>query len=635
MAYVSVNVGNVTGSSVGRYAVDCFSGGINRTEPSYAIEDRQLAAAENFMSVGGALRVRGGIVEKAALAGDFHSILREEYADSRLFHCGSRVYSFDGTALTTLCETIPDEASTFWRMNQNAYLATESGALYQIDKQGNCSSIEPYIPTLMECNGTDAVSDGYTVKEAINMLSRRIKVTFLCGNRTSVTLRLPYEIDTTKEVLFWLGEEPIEYTNRSAEGNRYYYIGDFSGGVDTKLTIEYAVKDDAFEEYRKQIFGCRIAVSFGGSSAGGSRVFLTGNDAYPEQYYYSDLKNPVYFPDTSRETLGDGSEPVVAAEKRYEKLYFFTAHRIFAMSYSFDEQNGAVFTVAEIGTPVGCGMKDSVCLIDNTLVFADRRRGVFLLQSTDIFSELNVRSISGNLSDGTDFAAEGVYSSCDCGRRYYLFNGQKLLVWNYGEIPYYDSGDPSKAARRLCWQEWTGFEGCKRLFSLNERLYFLRLRGQTLYLAAYSPEASADRLLADDTTDTNEGEETATSTSSSTSTENATSTSGTTDEASSDDTPIRASFTAKAYDFGIPHAQKRLCELAFAYSVKGDSATVCVRFSGDEKEFYRCTAELSQASGYLRLRVPPYKAYRYRIAVETVGSTELRAPLFTFVGAGT
>lgn len=616
MAYVSVNVGNVSGSSRGRYTVDGFSGGINRTEPAYAIGNEQLASAENCRSVGGALRVRGGITEKAILAGKIHSILREEYGESRLFHCGNTVYSFDGTTLTVLSRDIPDEDSTFWRMNQNAYLATVSGKLFQIEKEGTCSAVEPYIPTLMECNSPN-VDDGYTVIDAINMLSRRIKVTFLCGLRTSVTLHLPYEIDTSEDVLFWVNETPIEYVNHSAEGNRYYYIGDFHGGTDVKLTVEYTVSDEAFEEYRKQIFGSRIAVSFGGATAGGSRVFLTGNDEYPGQYYYSDLTNPLYFPDTSRETLGDGCESVVAAEKRYEKLYFFTAHRIFAMSYSFDEQNGATFTVSEISTPVGCGMKDSVCLIDNTLVFADRRRGVFLLQSTDIFSELNVRPISVNLSDGTDFAADGVYGSCDCGRNYFLFDGQKLLVWDYGETPYYDSGNPGKAARRLSWQEWSGFEGCQKLFSVKEKLYFIRERDEKVYLVAYDAETACDRFIQTTEAETTEAE----------------TNEGAADTQGSDKTVEReivASFVGKSCDFGAPHREKRLCEAAFAYSVKGDGARITVRFSGDEKEFYDCTVELSQKSGYLRLRVPPYKAFRYQIAVETVGSIEVRAPQFVF-----
>lgn len=601
MAYIPVNPGTISGKARYRCAVKDFSGGLVYTDDPSDLEDNQVSALENLLVSGSGFISRNGVRETDILQGTFHSLLREEYSDCRLFHCGSVLYRFDGETLYTLSDTVPDEKSVLWRLNNKVYLATSGGHMYQVDESFSCEEVEPYIPTVMESKDISMTS--FTVKEACNMLTPWVKADYYCGTTTAVILTLPYEMDTSKTPRFYLDGVRKTDVNYSSEGNKRLYIGNFYSGEGTLLTVEYAATGAEFTEYAAQIYGCELAVCFGGSTAGGTRVFLTGNEAYPGQYFCSELADPLYFPDTRRETLGDGSENVVDAEKRYEKLYFFTRRHIYAMSYSFNENEGASFTVSEINTSVGCGMKGSVQLIDNTLVFAHRREGIFLLQSTDIFDELNVRSISQNISTGGVFAGEGPYASCDCHRRYYLYDGSRMLVWDYGTTPYYNSGDTGKAGRRLCWQTLSGFDGCAALFSLAGQLYLIRSRGGNVLLAHYDPEADTDSFLS-------------------------VSEAGTVEESQKD---FRAVFTTKDYDFGYPDQPKRLYECSFSYRFQTRTPAVTLHFYGDGEEFYTVKADFLKKQGVLRLRIPPYSACRFRVGAEVSGGkAELRSLVFGY-----
>ncbi len=612
MAYIPVSPGEITSSSSVRCRIKDFSGGLCKTLSDLDIADNQLSFMSNMLSSGAALAVRGGILEKEKLAGTFHSLLREEYGESRIFHCGNTLYRFDGETLTALSSALPDKNSTLYRMNGKVYALTEDEKIFELAEDFSVCEKAPYVPTVTE---SDDLGETFTVNEPINMLSRKIKTVYRCGNRTSVTLTLPYEIDTSVAPVFTVDGVQTTFTNHSAQGNKKYFISDFQSVNGTVLEMEYTVGEESFAIYRKQVYGSRLAVCFGGSTAGGSRVFLTGNDAFPGQYFSSELVNPLYFPDTRRETLGDGSESVCDAEKRYEKLYFFTEHHIFSMSYGFDEKNGASFTVSEINTPVGCGMKGSVRLIDNTLVFAHRKKGVFLLQSTDIFSELNVREISQNLTSGGSFAQGENFCSCDADRKYYLFDGQTLFVWDYGATPYYSSGDSAKAGGRLCWESLSGFSGTKALFALSGVLYAIREREGKMILACYDENADHDALLVFPETENETENETESET-----------------ETSVENVDFSAGFATKSYDFGIPYRPKRLTEFSFTYACADRIPKLTLHFSGDGKRFYDIRVPLSTKSGSIRLRIPPFSAYRFKLEAEiSAGRLSFRDPVFTYI----
>lgn len=602
MAYIPVSTGSVTSGERGCCRIKDFSGGLCRSVSDFDTEDNKLSALCDMTAEGAALTVRGGVCERERLVPSFHSMLKETFGGSRLFHCGGTLYRFDGETLTAAASNLPDQSSTLYRMNRAVYLLTENEKLYKIDADFTVSEETPYIPVVAE---SEDYGSTFTVKEPANMMSKRVKVHYVVTHRVSMTFTLPYEIDLAAEApIFRIDGVKQNFTHLSAEGGKKLFVNeDIAAGL---LELEYTVNEESFSTYRKQLFGCRLAVCFGGSTAGGTRVFLTGNDAFPSVYCCGELSSPTYFPDTLRETLGDGSETVNAVEKRYEKLYFFTERHIFAMSYEFDGQNGASFPVSEINTTVGCGMRGSVQLIDNTPVFAHPREGVFLLQSTDIFSELNVCELSrGILPDGGALASVQTTCSCDFDRHYGLFDGEKLLLWDYGNTPYYNTGNTEKAAKRLCWTVLSGFEGAKALFEQNGTLYCIRERGEDLYLAAYDKESDGDvRLLPSDGADA---------------------------QPHTERVDFTAHFATKQYDFSLPNIPKKLTELSFTYSCGGKIPRCTLHLWGDGNRFYSIRVPLAVKNGTVRLKVPPYRAYRFKLEAEiTGGRLSFRDPTFSY-----
>ncbi len=214
-----------------------------------------------------------------------------------------------------------------------------------------------------------------------------------------------------------------------------------------------------FAGTKEKITGCKAAVRFGGEAAGlagGTRVFVTGNAAYPYHYWRSDIGLHVsagmtYFPDLYEEVLDQNSEPITAAAKMGEQLILFKESSVFAVGYSFDGEN-VYYPVRECNNAIGCDMPGSVQLIDNRLVFAHSRSGVHMLVSASNALENIVKPLSANVNSLL-LRERNLKSACSCdfGRYYWLCVNGRAYLWDYDTTPYYNYSDYDKAQRRLAW----------------------------------------------------------------------------------------------------------------------------------------------------------------------------------------
>ena len=589
MAYNPVNHADISSYRNYMFTVSELSGGYNAAGKVAA--DNQVSQIENMYFQDGNIISRGGLSRVGEkITGTFHSILREEFCGSILFHCGTSIYRFDGVKDEQVKTQLPDESSLFLRMNGKAYLYLKSGKIYEIENDFSCTEKEAYIPLIIE-NANQALSS-YDVCEPLNMMTRRVKCSFnIVDGIAAKIYKVPYDIDEDYPIDIYMDGEEIDVCYASRTDKKRIIVNGNDTGLDMgdEITFEYTIKDedDDFDEYFAKIFGCTIAFTYGGTSKDGTRAFFTGNDDYPGMYFRSELKNPLYFPDTASDTLGDGSEKVTGAEKRYEKMYFFTEKHVYAMSYEFSADNGASFDVVQVNTGIGCNMKNTVQAVDNTLVFGNYESGIYLLQSTEIFEELNVRHISVNLNgkNGGGFFNEAgaVYSSCDIDRKYFIFDGNLLYMWDYGRTPYYENGDLRKAEERLAWYIFSGFDGCISLFSLKNKLYFLRGSDETeimLYNSAIAEDTEFD------------------------------------DDGNTVNVPVKSCFMTKNYNFGDSYSgvRKRLLHFAFDYEFfENLKADITINFYGDGEKFYTFHPELPLRSGRIKLRLPPYYARSFAV----------------------
>lgn len=233
-----------------------------------------------------------------------------------------------------------------------------------------------------------------------------------------------------------------------------------------------------------KIKGCDIATLYGGdasSTAGGTRVFVSGNATYPTTYWRSGLKDPTYFPENQYDLLDNNNQAITKFGKQYGKLIAFKSKSIYSIDYSFDGTN-VLWPTKEVHASVGCDMPGSVQLVDNRLVFFNSYQGGFILDRIDQTSENNVKPISNNINGtkvNAGLLAESLTNlqackSIDFGRKYWLNlpNG-KCWLWDYDISPYYDNGDYSASQRRLKWFPFTNiYAGA--WFANNQTLYYGR-----------------------------------------------------------------------------------------------------------------------------------------------------------------
>ena len=589
MAYNAVSVGTISGKREHLFGVKALSGGF--CEDKYALSDSQTTELMNMEFEGGYLTSRYGLREIPGLSGKFHSRLSEPFFENVLLHCGNSVFAFDGKEIKVIKDNLPDCDSVFLTMNSCAYLYTKERKIYEITKEFVCEEKKPYVPIVAVLN--DNFSGKYEIDQPVNMMTKRIKLR-LYHNTTEIhgsshSCNIPFKVDNSQDPTIYINDVciPLKYWNYESNRNTLHLTFEyFQLNEGDCFDIEFAMaEDEKFEEYFSKIYDSKIAFTYGGTSGKGTRAFLTGCDKYPGWYCMSELKDPLYFPDNIAEVVGDQTEKVTAVGKRYEKLYFFTERHIYSMSYSFSEESGASFTVAEINSPVGCTMPKTVQSIDNTLVFADKTSGVYILQSTDIFDELNVKHISHNITKSGDcaFADEGVFCSCDFDRKYYIFSGRYLFVWDYGKSPYYSSGDHKKAEERLSWYKIDAGDDCKELIPF----------GKTLLVIKGVDNASLnvlDRTLGTDTTYSDDG--------------------------APQSNKYLCGFVTKEYNMDIAYSKKTLSQFSFDFIKKTDRAKLTLAFYGDGRRFFEISPDVSGQNGKIKLKIPSFSAHKFSVGFE-------------------
>ncbi len=579
MAYNRVNTGNISGKSGYVYSPGKLSGGLSRFDNG---NDASLTQLSNMLFENGVLVQRGGFGEVCApVSGNFNSILDREFEGNVLMHIGGAVMRFDGKELIAVNEEISDCKSVFLAMSGNVYLYTTEYEIYEIKKDLSCEKVEPYIPEVV-CSRDTNLYD-YDILQPVNLLTRKVKCTYYT-KMSNCIFTLPYDLDINENIDVYVDGTLSEKMIVRYDDTRKIMLGNPSSISYESVSFVYSVggEDKTIFDNLEKIFGCSISFCYGGTVNDGTRAFLTGNDSYPGSYFRSELKQPLYFPDINEEIVGDGCEKITAAQKRYEKLFFFTEKHIYSMQYEFSMEDGASFPVTEVYSPVGCDMKNTVRSIDNTPVFADRNSGIYLLQSTDIFDELNVKHISANLkgewSIGKD--SEKSFAACDFDRKYYIYDGSSLFVWDYGATPYYSGGDYDKAESRLSWYRFDGLSGCVYIFAFEGKLYFVTYEDGSARLLEYLPDAVCDTHFSD-------GKE--------------------------ESVDISSAFMTKSYDLNGKMTKKRLVYLSFDCTVYEKSGEFSVEFYGDGKKFYSYSPAIAENDRRMKIKLPPYYADKFAV----------------------
>lgn len=329
------------------------------------------------------------------------------------------------------------------------------------------------------------------------------------------------------------------------------------------------------------VAGATIATWFGGTSNrfGGTRVFLAGFADSPAKVMWSDVNNPLYFPENNYMFVGDMSQKVTALEKQEDMLVIFKERELYYTTYvqgSIDKDaviegtnvdvtvSQAYFPLTQLSPYIGCDCPHTIAVCRNRLVWLNADGRVYTLASAYAYSERNVREIGvpiyPRLLSETTAEERRIASAADVDGCYCLLIGSTMYLFDYSDsgfvnITNYASG--GKASRNIAWYRHTfgGFvhgawqrilsdSAHKALVLSTCHLYttggVMHCENAFVRVAYVFSDSDTDAYMA------------------------LTSTAVGVVNASVTDTPITASFTTKAYDFGDISAFKRIKALYLA-----------------------------------------------------------------------
>ena len=222
------------------------------------------------------------------------------------------------------------------------------------------------------------------------------------------------------------------------------------------------------------------ATWFGGNKGGldsGIHLFVTGHPEKPNLLHWSDVNNPLYFPENNYAYVGEDSSPITALAKQGELLVIFREHDLYCVQYVAGEvptaqqlEDGEViettvhksyFPITQLHPNIGCDCPDTVRLVNNKLVWLTSDGRVHILTAASQYSERNVRQASPLIEQALRSHTKAELQAALAGEYegyYVLLVGNKLYLMDcqtaaFTSFQYYSREETAQKA--LPWYVWT------------------------------------------------------------------------------------------------------------------------------------------------------------------------------------
>ncbi len=423
-------------------------------------------------------------------------------------------------------------------------------------------------------------------------------------------------------------------------GNVYFYKGEEvatvsrSEHVENNLVITAPCPDN-----RLKVCQMTRSIWFGGASQGingGTRLFLCGNKEEKNLVIWSDLDNPLYFPENNYFYVGDPSQDVTCFGKQSDMLVIFkesetyytrytenssiTAEQIINQSVVDIVSTSVYFPLIQIHSSIGCDCPDTVELCRNRLVWASSDGKVHTLQSANQYSERAIfqvgemvyNRLKNKKNDSLSLKIMKEAVSCDWNGHYLLNIGGSVFVMDYNSYGYQYVSSYSKsedANLKIPWYifEVSGLGLYDMIFTVSGCLKtFAKRTGHSgFYLGTLNNEQGFDEVYESDTT-----------------------------EYGLDivKIPIKSVVQTKLFDFGAPTVKKSIPKIELALGANGGvpiHATVITENSTDESEIVIDEPEEQDyAAGYFQnrlIRPANKRACRVGLKLECEGEMSIDA----------
>lgn len=374
---------------------------------------------------------------------------------------------------------------TFFRYRENVYFKAV-GVYFSFYHSGGDqisldSSKVPFVPVVQR--NTNPASGAGDKDQEENRLTDRKIVEFnfaVVSDQDPTVFQLPYTGVTWALVYDGGPHDPDNFYDIDLERTDYSTGKIVTQTVPQEDNVKVYISFDAPNPDAKgSIMNSPTAIVFGGAQE--LCVVMGGPEAQPNAYFWSglgkgDAMDPMYFPMNQYNLAGDNDDPITAFGKQQNMLIIFQPHATGRAVFGMEQVNGRetiTMNYTRINAEIGCDLPGSLQLVENNLVWCDRKYGVCRLKDSSAAYENNIvqisRKINGDyrldgLLEQLKSVADDAVRSTDTGKRYILVLGDedgKAYEWNY-ELSEYSN--PS-------WFYHTGILGVGFVPLANEELY--------------------------------------------------------------------------------------------------------------------------------------------------------------------
>lgn len=432
----------------------------------------------------GSNRKRHGYETVAELGGQINGIfqLKTPELNKTIIHAGTKIYEFKEDETTTLLyEAANDHLSTARQMASKLYILDKANFLVYDGTTVKPVEEEAKIPWVTIARSP---LSGGTSNEAINLLQPKRQESFI-GDDTSLTYQLgAVELDAGSDVLvkilqadgtYQTLEEFTDYT-----ANRTLGTVVFTEAHKTPIDGH----DNVFITYSKTVPGyadrikhCDISVIYGVNGLR-DRLFVSGNDSYPNIDWYSASDDPTYFADTWYSTLGQNDSSIIGysilnGTMLVHKSGQANDSNIITRSGSYDTQTyQAIFRTTGNYEADGALGKYSFASLKNEPLYLTEHFQIHAVTATDVLGERVSQERSYYISPA--LAKENIDDlkrayACRYKDFYMLSVGDKVYILDTAQYSY-NQNAPYSTRQFECYL-WTGI-GARVIKEINGRLFF-------------------------------------------------------------------------------------------------------------------------------------------------------------------
>lgn len=347
-------------------------------------------------------------------------------------------------------------------------------AKYTTDGKANCFRF-PF--------GNLTSNEGETVTITLTQMKNNAlkEFTFTIPYNQGYSTGDPVEIVTDDDY----GYTVSAYINR--EKGFFYFLSSGNGAIrfvspsafqNNNLVVK-AWKTD--KDAQNKICAMTFNTWFGGDRSGisgGTRLFVSGNRDYPNLVHWSDINNPLYFPENNYAYIGGADQRITAFGKQADMLVMFKEHELYYATYASrtitaeELQNNAVvditanmayFPITQLHAFIGCDCPGSIRLCNNRLVWADSTGSIYALCNASAYSDRNVIEIGEMIRpalSGIDRETMKRSSSTQIGEYYALLAGNTCILMDCKSNEFlYNTSYTNRSGQKIPWYIWD-FSAC-------------------------------------------------------------------------------------------------------------------------------------------------------------------------------